>query len=85
MRPFAPLRAPKTPLAVASAALCVKSIYLGIATAAKIPMITIMITNSINVNPFWFLSISYPPLELFEIYYIFYNNLILCQVFFGDL
>jgi hypothetical protein len=60
MRLFAPLRAPKTPLAVAFEASVVKLMYLGIAMAARIPMITIITINSINVKPFWFFSIFMP-------------------------
>ena len=44
-----------------SAASVVKSIYLGIATAARIPMMTIITINSINVNPLGFLIINSPP------------------------
>jgi hypothetical protein len=51
------LRPPRTPLAVPLAASEVKSIYLGIATTARIPIITMITTNSINVKPFWFPSI----------------------------
>jgi hypothetical protein len=39
-------------LAVPSAAFLVKSIYLGIATAARIPMMTMITINSISVKPF---------------------------------
>jgi hypothetical protein len=56
-RVLAPLRAPNTPLAVALEALVVKSTYVGMATAARIPIMTMITINSINVNPFWFFSI----------------------------
>jgi hypothetical protein len=51
-RLFALPRAPNTPFAVPSMACVVKSIYLGMATAARMPMMTMTTTNSIIVKPF---------------------------------
>jgi hypothetical protein len=51
-RELADLRPPNIPFAVPSEAAVVKSIYLGIATAARMPIMTMITINSINVNPF---------------------------------
>jgi len=47
----ADLRAPRTAVFLAFCASALTPVNLGIATAARIPMMTMTITNSINVKP----------------------------------
>jgi hypothetical protein len=56
---FADLKDPKTPFADESCALPDKFMYEGIATAARMPNITMTMTSSISVKPFCFLNIFF--------------------------